>query len=179
MHAGNNATTCAPDASNDLGMPKIFEPILFRITAHRLDAELAAGQSAETSERHARRARMLVAPRSRRALAVNWEHALELAARPPGGLSGRVPVSRRRVLDAEPEIRRLIDALNASGPVPARGVAMARQLLTESGSPVYAVNRPALDLGELVGEAARRLDPAEPLMAASHMPVVKPTFQEG
>jgi hypothetical protein len=160
-------------------MNKFVEPIVFRLNCFRLDAQLAAGQPAESSARHARRARMLVAPRARRSLADSWEHLLTVATRPARGLSGRAPIRRRQVLRAEPEIRDLIGALNASGPVPAQGVAMARLLLTDGTSLIYSVGDDDADLAELVCEAARRLDPSQPLMAAAHMPVVKPTVQAG
>jgi len=161
-------------------MPKIIEPIALHFVSARLDAELAAGAAAETSALHARRARMLVAPRARRSLACNWEHLLTAAAQPARGLSGRVPIRRARVLHAEPEIRVLIDALNASGPVPARGVALARHLLTDGVGPVY--NRAASDdLARRVAQAALELDPARPLLSATTplMPAANPTLQLG
>jgi hypothetical protein len=146
-------------------MKKLFEPIAFRLNSFRLDAELAAGRPAETSARHARRARMLVAPSARRSLAAGWQQLLAGAAQPQRGLSGRAPISRRRVLAAEPEIRSLIDALNAGGPVPVQGVALARRLLTDGAGPVY--NRSATDdLARRVTQAALELDPSRPLMAA-------------
>jgi hypothetical protein len=146
-------------------MTKLVEPIVFRLNSFRLDTELAAGQAAETSARHARRASMLVAPSARRSLAAGWEHLLTVATRPARGISGRVPIRRRQVLLAEPEIRDLIDALNAIGPVPVQGVALARLLLTDGTGPVY---NPAAtdDLAQRVGRAVLELDPARPLMAA-------------
>ncbi len=161
-------------------MPKLLEPIAVHLAAARLDAELAAGTSAEAGPLHARRARTLVAPRARRSLARSWEHLLSLAAQPPHGLSGRVPIRRARVLHAEPEIRALIDALEASGPVPARGVALARQLLTDGAGPVY--NRAAADdLAERVAQAALELDPARPLLPAPTplRPASNPSLQLG
>jgi hypothetical protein len=158
-------------------MQNIFEPIILHLQSGKLDAELAAGMPAETSARHARRARMLVAPDARRELAASWEQLLQIAARPRRGVSGRAPIRRRRVLGAVSEIRFLIDALNAGGPVPVQGVAMARRLLTEVSSPVYSDT--GGDLAELVCAAAARLDPSAPLMAVDHIPVVKPTLQAG
>jgi hypothetical protein len=160
-------------------MNKFAEPIVFRLNCFRLDAELAAGQPAETSARHARRARMLVAPSARRSLAAGWEHLLAAASQPRRGLSGRAPISRRRVQAAEPEIRSLIDALNASGPVPVQGVALARRLLTDGTGPVY--NRAATDdLAQCVTQAALELDPGRPLMAApTVIPAAKPRLHVG
>jgi hypothetical protein len=145
-------------------MQKIFEPIALHLLSTRLDAELAAGRPAEASALHARRARALVGPRNRSCLAASWEHLLSAAAQPARGLSGRTPIRRGRVLGAEPEIRALIDALNSCGPVPAQGVALARELLTDGAGPVY--NRAAADdLGERVAQAALELDPARPLLS--------------
>jgi hypothetical protein len=161
-------------------MQKILEPITLHFRCAQIDDELAAGRPAETSALHARRARRLVAPRHRARLAANWEHLLALTAQPVRGLSGRVPIRRGRVLAAELEIRALIDALNSSGPVPAQGVALARQLLTDGSGPVY--NRAAADdLGERVAQAALELDPARPLLSPPTpvRPVVKPTLQLG
>jgi hypothetical protein len=160
-------------------MKKLVEPIVFRLSCFRLDTELAAGQPAETSGRHGRRARMLVAPSARRSLAAGWEHLLTVATRPARGLSGRAPIGRRQVLRAEPEIRDLIGALNASGPVPVQGVALARLLLTDGTGPVY--NRAATDdLAQRVSQAVLELDPARPLMAApTVIPAAKPALQVG
>jgi hypothetical protein len=161
-------------------MQKIFEPIALHFRSAQIDDELAAGRPAETSALHARRARTLVAPRNRGALAANWEQLLSAAARPVRGLSGRVPIRRARVLAAETEIRTLIDALNSSGPVPAQGVALARRLLTDGTGPVY--NRAAADdLSERVAQAALELDPARPLLSPPTplRPLAKPTLQLG
>jgi hypothetical protein len=161
-------------------MRKIFEPIALHFLSTQIDDELAAGHPAETSALHARRARTLVAPRNRARLAGNWERLLAAAARPRRGLSGRVPIARARVLDAEPEILTLIDALNSGGPVPAQGVALARQLLTDGTGPVY--NRAAFDdLGERVAQAASELDPARPLLSPPTLvrPTLKPRLQVG
>jgi hypothetical protein len=74
-----------------------------------------------------------------------------------------VPVCADRVVAAEPIIRDLMNRLTAPLPVPARGVAMARVLLTNGTSPVY--NRRAdVALTDAVAAAAVQLDPALPLL---------------
>jgi hypothetical protein len=118
-------------------MQNLSEKILLRLRAARLDADLAAGMSPETSPRHGMRARRLVTPRMRHSLAGDWEHLLLVSHRATRGLSGRVPIRRERLHRAEPEIRELIEALRASGPVPARGVAIATNLLTDGRGPIY------------------------------------------
>lgn len=101
-------------------MANLFDNIVLRLNRARLDADLAAGRSPETSPRHAVRARGLVAPRMRHALASNWEHLLLTAQGPRRGPTNRAPIRRERVHRAQPEIRELITALRATGPIPAR-----------------------------------------------------------
>lgn len=148
---------------NHQGMPSLPNKILLRLVAGRLDADLAAGLPPETSPRHAARARLLVNPRSRQALATNWEHLLLIAHAPPSRRrSGHIPVERQRIHRAEPEIRELIAALRASGPIPARGVAIAADLLTDGLGPVYNP-RSGDDLTAAIVQAVEQLDPTLPL----------------
>jgi hypothetical protein len=144
-------------------MHNLSEVILLRLSAARLDADLAAGMSPETSSRHATRARRLVSPRTRHALASDWEHLLSVSHGTTPGLSGRVPIRRERLHQAEPEIRELIEALRASGPVPARGVAIATNLLTDGRGPIYNAKAPN-DLTATVMRAVVHLNPALPLI---------------
>jgi hypothetical protein len=139
------------------------EEILLRLRATRLDADLAAGIAPETSRLHATRARRLVSPQRRHALASDWEHLLFVSHRATRGLSGRVPIRRERLHRAEPEIRDLIEALRASGPVPARGVAIATNLLTDGRGPIYNAKAPD-DLSAAVMLAVEHLNPALPLI---------------
>ena len=148
-------------------MPNLLDNIILRLNPvrlnpARLDSDLAAGRSPEISSRHAARARRLVSPRMRDALASNWEHLLSIAHAPTGGLSNRAPIRRERVHRAEPEIRELIAALRVTGPIPARGVAIATRLLTDGRGPVYNPEG-SDDLTETVALALEQLDPATPL----------------
>jgi len=141
----------APQAS------RIGDGVLARVFGASLDAALAAGNPPESSRLLAARAAALVGLRGRQALAGNWEHLLRVAHR------GAVPVCADRIVAAEPAIRELIARLTAPLPVPARGVAMARGLLTEATSPVY--HRPSrVSLTAAVAAAAAQLDPALPLL---------------
>lgn len=143
-------------------MANLFDNIVLRLNRARLDADLAAGRSPETSPRHAVRARVLVAPRMRHALASNWEHLLSTAQGPRRGPTNRAPIRRERVHCAQTEIRELITALRATGPIPARGVAIATRLLTDGCGPIY--NRDASDdLTATLVLALEHLDPTQPL----------------
>jgi hypothetical protein len=147
---------------DDWRMPSLLDNILLRLNSARLDADLAAGRPPETSPRHAARARGLVSPRMRHALASNWEHLLLTAQGPTRGLTNRAPIRRERVHRAETGIRELITALRATGPIPARGVEIATRLLTDGRGPIY--NRKASDdLTATVVLALEHLDPAQPL----------------
>jgi hypothetical protein len=135
--------------------------VLAHVFGASLDAALAAGSPPESSRLLAARAANLVSLRRRRAHAGHWEHLLLVARR--GLWSGTVPVCAGRVLAAEPAIRELIGRLTAPLPVPARGVAMARALLTDATSPVY-LRRSRVSLTAAVEAAAAQLDPALPLL---------------
>ena len=142
--------------------------VLARVFGASLDASLAAGHPPESSRLLAARARDIVSLRRRRSIAGSWEHVLRVAhraqrARLAGSPSAAVPICADRVVAAEPAIRGLMNGLAAPLPVPARGVAMARVLLTDGNSPVY--NRRAdVALTDAVAAAAVQLDPALPLL---------------
>lgn len=148
---------------------RLGDGVLARVYGASLDAELAAGRPPESSRLLTARARDIVSLRRRRSITGSWEHVLRTARRaqraaragshPP---ARAVPVCADRVVTAEPAIRDLMNRLAAPLPVPARGVAMARVLLTDATSPVY--NRHAVvDLADAVAAAAAQLDPALPL----------------
>jgi hypothetical protein len=143
-------------------MRNLLHNIQLSINPAHLDADLAAGMPPESSPRHAARASHLVTPRTRHALAANWEHLLLISHTPTGGLSNRAPVRRERIHQAEPEILELISALRATGPMPARGVAIAVRLLTDGCGPIYNAKAPD-DLTAEVELAVEHLDPALPL----------------
>jgi len=144
--------------------------VLARVFGASLDASLAAGCPPESSRLLTTRARDIVSLRRRRSMAGNWEHVLRVArraqrARRAGSPApvGAMPVCADRVVAAEPAIRDLMNRLAAPLPVPARGVAMARILLTDAGSPVYN-RRSGVALTDAVAAAAAQLDPALPLL---------------
>jgi len=144
--------------------------VLARFFGASLDSALAAGSPPESSRLLAARAASLVGLHRRRSLAAGWKRLLRTAYRTvpsaraqPGRAAGAVPVCADRIVAAEPAIRELIDRLTAPLPVPARGVAMARVLLTDANSPVY-LRRSRVSLTGAVEAAAAQLDPALPLL---------------
>jgi hypothetical protein len=136
-----------------------WDRVLVRLRALDLDQSLAAGRPPEHDRLHALRAATLVSPTARRTLADNWERTLADRRRPSGARTGRVPLQQARVLAAAANVRRLIEALRAAGPVPARGVALASVLLTDGSSPLYDARSQA-DLAAAVRDATDFLDPA-------------------
>jgi hypothetical protein len=149
---------------------RLGDGVLARCYGASLDALLAAGHPPESSRLLAARARDIVSLRRRRSMAGHWEHVLRVARRAQRARSagsrapaGAVPVCADRVVAAEPAIRDLMNRLAAPLPVPARGVAMARVLLTDATSPVYN-RRAGVPLADAVAAAAAELDPALPLL---------------
>jgi hypothetical protein len=133
-----------------------WDRLLVRLRAFRLDKDLADGASPEASAALALRAQLLVHPRHRRDLARSLRRVLTTAKRSPLGSRLPVPVCRDRVRDCEGEFGELIGRLQAAGPVPARGVAMAGLLLADASGPLYHRASPD-DLGVRVREAANAL----------------------
>ena len=152
---------------------RIGDGVLARLFGASLDASLAAGHPPESSRLLAARARDIVSLPRRRSMAGSWAHVLRVARRaqraPRGGPrapAGAMPVCADRVAAAGPAIRDLMNRLAAPLPVPARGVAMARVLLTDATSPVYN-RRAGVPLGDAVAAAAAELDPALPLLPSA------------
>ena len=152
---------------------RLGDGILARVFGASLDTLLAVGCAPESSRLLTARARQLVALPERRTVARSWEHLLRVAQRAPERRATRslaaaaaVPVRAERIVSAEPAIRELVSRLAAPLPVPARGVAMARLLLSDATGPVYS-RRSRADLTAEVAAAAAQLDPALPLMPPS------------
>lgn len=143
---------------------RLADRLLARAFGASLDRELAAGRSPEASRLLAARARDIVSPRRRQALADNWGHLLGAAYRPRGRRNPAVPVRGDRITAAEPAIRELMRRLSNPGPVPARGVAMASVLLTDGTGPVYRRHAGGT-LAAAVEAALAQLDPAAPLIS--------------
>ena len=119
--------------------------LLARCAAPRLDRELAAGASPESSALLAARAMQLTSVKSRRALAASLQRILAAAGRSPADVpSGtvaihppRVSLCLERISQSAGPLARLAGSLAVPGPVPVQGVAMASQLLADGTGPLY------------------------------------------
>ncbi len=162
----------APAGPRNLGVQRyrIIDKALSRALGASLDRQLARGREPEESRLLAARAQDIVALRRREQLARYWERALATASRPSPALRNTVPLRRGPILAAEPAITELARLLRAPLPVSARGVAMARVLLTDAGGPLYWSAAPE-SLHVALRAAITRLDPALPLMAPASHPV--------
>jgi len=137
--------------------------LVARVLAPSLDRQLAAGTAPESTRSLALRARTLVTPEKRQALARCWEHLLEVTERQPARSTRRIPLCRDRIMAAAPSVHEMLVALEAPAPVPVRGVAMASLLLCDGAGPLYNRRAP-LDLRASVREVTVRLDPAAGLV---------------
>jgi hypothetical protein len=156
-----------------IGSRPLLGRVLARVFGASLDESLASGNAPESSRLLAARARDIVSLRRRTSMAGNWDHLLRVARRSrtpsvarSAALAGAITVCADRIVAAEPAIRELISRLSAPLPVPARGVAMASTLLTDSTGPVYNRRSP-VTLAAALDAAITQLDPALPLMQAA------------
>ena len=124
----------------DLVNPRCASPSLrLRVLARRgrLDRQLAQGTDPETDPRLALRATQLARPALRAALARSLRTALRSIDSPVSRLpSPHAPVAAASVRACAPELCDLARALTDID-AGARGVAIARVLLTDGGSPLY------------------------------------------
>ena len=126
-------------------------PILWLHTIIRrgpLDRMLAEGRDPTRDARLALRARQLVEPSRRARLAVALHDAVQSAEEPQRSRfpAAQIPVAAAAVRGCSSELRDLAHAL--TGPHPrVRGVALARELLTDGAGPLYT----CATVGELRG----------------------------
>ena len=138
--------------------------VLARCAAARLDRELAAGASPETSASLAARAIQLTSMKFRRDLARSVRRILAAVTEPSAVMPSptaavrppRLLLPRARISQSAGPLAALADYLAAPGPVPVRGVAMASQLLTDGSGPLY-YHASGDDLGDLIEKATRAL----------------------
>ena len=107
-----------------------------RCRAGSLDRELIGGMRPEECAYLAARALQLTSERSRRDLVAGLDRLL-VADRRATVFATAVPVRRARVAAAAAELRALRERLLAPGPLPARGVAIVRELLSDGAGPLY------------------------------------------
>ena len=138
--------------------------MLARATAARLDRELAAGTSPETSATLAARATALTSTKARRDLAGSVQRILAAAGRPPAvppsppaaGRPPHVPICRARISKSASLLAELAGRLAGPGPLPVQGVAMVSQLLADGTGPLYH-QACRDDLAAITERAARAL----------------------
>ena len=143
---------------------RVTDRLLARMLGASLDRQLAAGCMPESSPLLAARAQSVVAMRSRRRLARNWENLLRAARRAHGTYHPALHINSDNVIATEPAVRELVRCMTAPLPVAARGVAMATVLLTDALGPVYS-RRSQVTLAAALEAAIAQLDPALPLMS--------------
>jgi hypothetical protein len=134
---------------------RLWHRMLARGLATRLDRQLAEGVPPEASAILAARAVFLTSVGFRRALAASLRRILAASASPDArprpsaaGVAGppHVQLRRDRIARSASELAGLAGFLAEQGPVPAQGVAMVSQLLTDGGGPLYrAGSRDNLD----------------------------------
>ena len=142
---------------------RITDWVLSRVLGAGLDGQLAAGRLPESARLLAVRAADIVRLPRREALARYWERVLRVACDRYRSSPAAIALRRERVLAAEPAILELVRLLRAPLPVSARGVAMARVLLTDGKGPLYVSGAPA-SLDDPLQAAIAWLDPALPLI---------------
>jgi hypothetical protein len=138
----------------------VRDRVLARVHADRWDRALARGASPESSAPLALHAQTLASARCRRELAASLTRILDDAQ--GGHLPDWNALGPRNhhvhVLAARREIEVLVGLLLASAPVGARGVALARLLLTDGGGPLYR-RTTAGALAHEISHAVLALDP--------------------
>ncbi len=143
--------------------------LLARILAVRLDRQLAGGARPEESAVLGARAMFLTSARYRRALATSLRrmlaasavqqaspHPMAEARSPLAAFRPHVPLRRDLIARSAPELSGLASCLTVPRPVPACGVALVSQLLTDGCGPLYRAAARE-DLGGLIDQASRAL----------------------
>jgi hypothetical protein len=143
--------------------------LLARVLAVRLDRQLASGDRPEANALLAARAMFLTSARYRRALARSLRRMLAASVVPPARprpiaaaksaeavFRPHVPLRRDRIAGSAPGLAGLANCLTVPRPVPARGVALVSQLLTDGCGPLYRAAARE-DLGGLIDQASEAL----------------------
>lgn len=124
----------SPDRVLVLRRVTLADRALARLRAAALDREIAAGVPAERDVALALHARRLIAPRTRRQLARSLRRVIALPQRP----SARgLPVQCPHISECRTDLLALAVRLERTRAVEARGVALARLLLTDGAGPLH------------------------------------------
>ena len=109
-----------------------------RLRGAALDRRIAEGADLAEHPILGTRAAQLTSERSRRELASWIEHVVDSADQRDPAPRSAVPLQRAAIREARPLLLSLARDLSELGePVSARGIARARQLLTDGASPLY------------------------------------------
>ena len=143
--------------------------VLARGLAVSLDRQLAEGARPEANALLAARAMYLTSIEYRRVLAAGLRRILAASlspevrprlalARASAGAARQphVPLCQGRIAGSAAELARLACCLAEPGPVPAQGVAMESQLLTDGGGPLYRMGSRD-DLDTVIQRASQAL----------------------
>jgi hypothetical protein len=171
LHGGEAMHVLLDDELGRLALRRLrpWHRVLARGLAVSLDRQLAKGTPPEANALLAARAMYLTSTEYRSILAAGLRRILAASvsqqARPRPALSRasagvarqpHVPLRQDRIAGSAAELARLAGRLTQRGPVPARGVAMVSQLLTDGGGPLYrAASRD--DLDAVIERAAQAL----------------------
>jgi hypothetical protein len=146
------------EARLDTTRAGLFDRCMVRIRTSRLDRDLAAGASPDSTKALALRARALVRPSERDHLVRTLERLVTMSSRPPTASRVCPPICADRVGAASAEFHTLIDRLQRPGPVSVRGMAHLRILLGDGGGPIYHRGN-SDDLGARLRHVVDTMDP--------------------
>jgi hypothetical protein len=126
--------------------------------AARLDRELAAGESPDSSAALSLRAQTLIGSSARSKLASYIERLVDEARRPLVPLTPGVPICQQAIRASRATLLELAERLASPAPIDARGVAYAGVLLTASDGPASG-GRGSDDLQPALQAAIAALEP--------------------
>ena len=116
------------------------ERLSLRLRARSLDRALAEGASPDQSEQFARRAQALVRADTRNEIAASLRRLVDGDGR--SSLGSRVGAAPVRTGAIRRDLERVASRLLEPGPVAARGVALAQELLTDGAVPLFWTESP-------------------------------------
>ena len=128
------------------------------VLAPRLDRQLAAGASPDSSTLLALRAQALVRPENRHALAARLLAIVASTRRLRTRRTPTVPVDAEAVRANRAALVDLAHSIDTPAPVPARGVAQVALLLRDGGGPLF-YGHSAAALRAAIRQARQGLDP--------------------
>jgi hypothetical protein len=135
-----------------------------RLHGHGLDLRLAAGTPPEADAALTLRARRLLGREERKRIARDLRTLLRRAGRPPCAPAD-LALARTPVVHAATLINTLADRLEATEPVGVQGVALARLLIADRGSPVYSRGAESSAVAKAVQQALDAVPACTPVVS--------------